>query len=215
MAESLGLEANATFRPIWQVRPGMAVPMVLQEAPNVLTEGFWGHHQPPADFVPVHRILARKPFHLAIRNRRCALPANGFLGLREEHPFCITLLNHQVFCLGGIYSLASGIPRAALLQTSAPPIFDAYLKFLPVLIPPDQLKEWLTTEDVGRVMQMADRSQDHWFDYFRVSEKVLEPGSNEKDLLRPLGQRFSDVLKAQRKAQATVFLERRRRKGKG
>ncbi len=215
MASKLELEVSTDFRPVWQARPGNAVPVAVQEHPTLLQEGFWGYPKPAANFVPMHRILARKPFHLAIRNQRCAMPANGIVGVRDAHPFLITMLNHRLFCLGGVYSMVSGIPRFGVLQTSAPSLFDGYLDFLPVLLTPKDLKLWLTTTDLGKVMEMADRSQDHWFDFFRISQEVLQTPSNKQELLTPLGERFSDILNRQQKSNATVFTERRRRKGKG
>ena len=215
LSNTLELDCYSGYRPSYQARPGMPLPVVLQEQPRELVEGFWGIPKPNVTLLPTYRILARKPFHLYIRKQRCAIPANAFFGLREQHPFLITLLNQKLFCLGGVYTFRSSIPRFAVLQTTVPDLFQSYMQSLPVLLPPKELKTWLTTTDVGKVMELADRSQDYWFDFFRVSQAILQPGSNSKDLLAPLGERFSDVLKAQRIEQATVFLERRKRRGKG
>lgn len=188
---------------------------MLQGTAETVVTGTWGMSRPQVHTVPMHRILARKPFHVLIRTQRCAVPANAFFGLRNGKPYLFKLLKERLFCFGGIYTHTGDHQQFAILTTEPPqslrPFFDAF----PVLFPAGTAARWLKSAELWAVMNMADRSPDYVFDYFPVSEAVLQAGNNSRELLTPQGQRFSEVLDAQRKQQAAPFMQYRRRRGKG
>ena len=63
---------------------------------------------------------------------------------------------------------------------------------MPVALSPHKTELWVSEPTLLKVMQMADRSGDFWFDFYRVHPRILEPKWNERDLLKPLGISFRE-----------------------
>ena len=48
-------------------------------------------------------------------------------------------------------------------------------------------------------MQLADSSGDKWFDFYKVDSKILEPESNSKELLKPIGISYREWMEREEK----------------
>jgi putative SOS response-associated peptidase YedK len=100
---------------------------------------------------------AEKPsFRLALRHRRCLIPADGFYEWRTEggakQPYYFTRPDDEVFAFGGLWetwkprnAVEPGrvIHSCTILTTSANRMMGEYHDRMPVIIPPDQYDLWL------------------------------------------------------------------------
>jgi len=173
-----------SYSPLYQARPGMQLPIIIQKENKIeLVMAQWGVKNP---FVGVNRILSTRPYNILIRKQRCAAPANCFFSLKNGQPYLIRLLQHRLFLMGGIFHSAGGDLSFTLLQVQPADMLNTMMGQMPLVMAPEKLSSWLGGTEVGRVMHYADRAGSYWFDYFPVSKKILNTGNN-KELLKPEG----------------------------
>ena len=204
----------------------MLLPVILRSGESISIElAHWGHTPPkmhsPIQAYPIDKTPVRPPFNRWIRLNRCLVPANCFF-MREKQSdrvHLIRLLDKRLFMIGGICLTPDDQDRDDathffLLTTDSADILQPLGHFMPVIIPPDEAKQWLEADHLMDLMQMADRSGDYWFDYFPVSSKVLAPGSNSRNLLRPEGLSVREIAARDQKLKAVdLKQERYDRKG--
>lgn len=143
-------------------------------------------------------------YNKLIRKQRCAIPANCFFGIKDSQHYLVRILESRLFYMGGIYTKANNEIHFSVLNTE-PPDMLSFLQTMPVLFKPEWLEEWLHTEQLEPIMTLADVSVNHWFDYFKVSNKVATATANNKELLMPLGESYRQFQERERKLRAMEF----------
>jgi putative SOS response-associated peptidase YedK len=204
ISEILNVQLQATISPLYQARPGMEIPVILMiRGKPVLATAHWGCATEAATMslntFPTDRVLTQRPFNTWIHTQRCLIPANCFFARRsgkqmqpDDHStYLIRILQSRLFLMGGLYHTEvqrNGRDKYALvlLTTGSADILRSLSEEMPVLLSRDLMLEWLTAEHLADIMHLADRSGDHWFDYFPVSDAILTPGVNSRQLLKPL-----------------------------
>jgi len=212
LSELLNLRFHASYTPFYQARPGMYLPIIISTAPGkkttppqaTLINAHWGCQTEAATMLlhayPMEKILTQPPFNRWIHSQRCLIPANCFFGrnrnaarMPEDHDtYLIRLLRSRLFLIGGLYTVERDAHRAdiytfLLLKTQSADILKPLMEEMPVVLMPDHLNTWLSSDHLVDIMHLADRAGDHWFDYFAVSSQILTPGTNSRNLLKPLG----------------------------
>ena len=215
MCRVWGLEP---FTPVYQVRPGMDVPILIREQGQIAWRtGRWGLIRKGQEVYQtgIERILTQRPFNVLIRTQRCAIPANCFFGKPSVNEVrLVRILKERTFLLGGIcYPDTSGHLRFTLLTCAPADILNDTVERMPVITSCQKVRDWLETEDMKRVMRYADRSGNFWFDFFRVSDEVLITGHNDRELLRPLGVSYQQWQAREETLQALQMREDRINRG--
>lgn len=189
----------APFLPAYQARPGMHLPVLIKEGDGyAVVSAKWNIQLKGKGRVaelPMRRVLKHREYNLLIRRKRCAIPANCFVIAKGLDAFVIRLLKHRIFWIGGVYQVwenkrGEQFYNFAILKTDPPDVLGNLCDAVPVVIAPDRYKAWIETNEIHRVMEMADRTGNLWFDYFKVNPIILEPGLNDRDLLIPLGNTY-------------------------
>jgi putative SOS response-associated peptidase YedK len=211
LAELLNLRLQVEFSPLYQARPGMQLPVIVQphsvsKKPGihpVLISAHWGCQTEAATMsihaFPMDRILTQSPFNRWIHTQRCLIPVNCFfgrnkniaLGPEDNDTFLIRILQSRVFLLGGLYAVERNVRGVdshtfLVLTTQSADVLQPLMDQMPVVMLPENIETWLASDHLIDIMHLADRSGDHWFDYFAVSSNILTPGMNSKNLLKPI-----------------------------
>ena len=185
----------------------MKLPIVIQQEKKIqVVTAQWGIKNP---MVSMDRILSTRPYNILVRKQRCAIPANCFFSAEKEQPYLIRLLQYRLFIMGGIFHYADETFSFALLQCHPADGLGRMEGQMPVIMAPEKLSSWLNGTDAGRVMHYADRAGSYWFDYFRVSKKIMDGNQNDKELLKPEGI-SQQQLKEHEKKLTTLAFEKER-----
>jgi putative SOS response-associated peptidase YedK len=203
LSDQLGIPCRTNFRASYQARPGAILPLIInRDAGSEVDSAIWGCQVPsftmPISAFPIDRVMGQKPFNRWIHTQRCLIPANCFFARtvrresRDTEIYLIRLLQSRLFLIGGLFKEERDTDDETrcsfcILTTESADVLKSVTPLMPVLIPPDHMKAWLNAKHVLDLMHLADRSGDHWFDYFPVSSKILQPGINDRELLKPLG----------------------------
>ena len=161
------------------------------------TSGKWGimYRQKAEPFVPVERILSKKPYSLWIRNNRCAIPVNCFFSELQGRVFLVRVLKERLLWLGGIFVRNEQNPEGAvsILTTEAADVLLPVTDRMPVLFPSKRVSKWLSTEHMHDVMTLADNSGSQWFDYFEIDPGILEGKISGPNALKPISATLREM----------------------
>ena len=188
------LEDEFQYNIAYQARPRMVMPILIEEKGETqLVNASWGitGAKETVNHASMARILTTRPYNVMIRSQRCAVPANCFFGAHKEKPYLVRLMNHRLFCLGGLYNktqIGNEIKYSFCILGLAPAdILQGYMDEMPIVISADRARKWLEADHLYKVMNAADGSVNHWFDFFEVSGDILNEEANKKELLKPIG----------------------------
>ena len=203
IAESCKLSDAFSYSPVFQARPGMKLPILIQRENKIeLVMAQWEIKKP---LVGVDRILSTRPYNILVRKQRCAVPANCFFSIKNDQPNLIRLLQYRLFIMGGIFHYTEGEFSFALLEADPADILSSMQGKMPVVMAPEKLSSWLMGIEVGKVMHYADKAGSYWFDYFPVPKEILNDSQNNKDLLKPEGISQHEMKEHERKLTALAF----------
>ena len=192
-----------SFSPVYQARPGMQLPVIIQQEGRLIPiVAQWGTKKP---LVSVDRILSTRPYNILVRRQRCAVPANCFFAMKNDQPYLIRLLQYRMFLMGGIFHFVEGQFYFTLLQAHPADMLNAMEGQMPVVMAPEKCSSWLKGSDASRVMHYADRAGSYWFDYYPVSKKIQESGHNDPELLKPEGISQQQLKDHEKKLTALAF----------
>lgn len=194
---------------LFQARPGHELPIIARTGTQLTgIKAIWGieHRGKYITSIDVSKILLRKPFNLWFRKYRCAIPANCFYASREEGKVhLIRVLKQRTFMIGGVClppSETGSKHQFALLTVESADILQRVTDSMPVIFGCHKTANWIEEETILKVMGICDRSGDHWFDYYKVHPRIIEPKWNEKDLLKPMGISFREWQEREEKLNA-------------
>jgi putative SOS response-associated peptidase YedK len=226
LSQMLNLPIETSYKPMYQARPGMPLPMIIYSGGKPkISYGFWGcipeRFTSPIPIFPMEKVLTQSPLNRWIHTQRCIIPANCFYCRNDETRdiSLIRLLNARTFFMGGMYCelpVSGGKTNThfILLTTDSADVIRPITTDMPVLLTKDVYHKWLDTEHLVDLMDLADQSGEHWFDYFTVSKNIITPGVNNRNLLKPLGLSHEEIqLRDQKLKTVDVKQDRFDRKG--
>lgn len=205
LAEKLNLPLKCAFQPAYQARPGMELPVILlRDGKPQIEPARWGCVPGKAtttlQVFPISKVFSQKPMNRWIHTQRCLIPANCFFARHHDtgRTCLIRSLNTRLFLMGGIYTMHASKDRGTscqfiVLTTESADVLRPLTNIMPVILSLTEIQQWLYSEHLIDLMQYADGSGDQWFDYFEVSNSILTPGRNSRDLLKPLGLSREEV----------------------
>lgn len=233
LTEQLHIPLYTDYQPVYQARPGMLLPMIcLQNDQAIITSGRWGYATEPRTMptyaFPMEKILSQSPYNRWIHTQRCLIPVNCFFGrashvstIDDSDIYLIRMLSTRLFFIGALYSIEiNAIGKSAyhfiLLTTESADVLKPLMDQMPVVMIQDHLQTWLGADHLIDIMHLADRSGDHWFDYYAVDHDIITPGNNRRDLLKPLGASLREKEERDHKLKAIDVKQERfdRRGGK-
>lgn len=196
------------YKHSYQARPNMLLPIIISEnGKPKLVNAYWKLSSNTTT-IATNKILTSPPYNLLIRKKRCAIPANCFFGIKDNHPYLIRLIQPRLFLIGGIYTQKNDVYQFAILKTEPTDILS-FLDYSPVLFTTEKINTWLTTQHLESVMNIADHSGNFWFDYFKVSKTILNPSANERSLLTPIELSHQKIMERNQKLNELTFNQER------
>ena len=209
MRELFGFDAQPNLAARYNVAPGQDIPAVrINDAGTVRQlAGFnWG--LVPSwvkDPTTANRIInarsetvSKKPsFQTAFQRRRCLIPANGFYEWKSEgkgikQPYYIQLEDGTPFAFAGIWERWEGgdgdhWETCAVVTTEATEALMPIHHRMPVILPPQTYKTWLTgdVKEVGALMVPYSGSTEAW-PVATIVNKVQKDGSKLIEQTEPL-----------------------------
>ncbi|MFP4321229.1 MAG: SOS response-associated peptidase [Anaerolineales bacterium] len=193
--------------PSYNVAPTHQIPVVAHNAENHNALGImqWG-------FVPgwaKSRAFGTRPlinaraesahdkpsFKRSFRRRRCLIPADGFYEWYKEDdgsstPVYITREDGELFAFAGLWDRwqdaesGEALLSCTILTTAANQFLSRIHHRMPVMLAPEHYDLWLSREfdDVEKLHQMLQPSEDLPLDAWDVSKRVNNPSINDEGL---------------------------------
>lgn len=195
------------FESDFNITPGSLIPVVYEEGGERDISNFiWGLIPKGAEVekegiehfeVPLEDIEENEWFSECLEQRRCLIPANGFYKWKttkkKSTPFYIRLLNNNLLAFAGIYSIwksqtGRSVYSCAMLTRAANPLIQPVDKRMPLIIHPDDYRQWLSEVPAGDLdfdklkhsYTMTEMAVN------RVSEDVNNPDNNSEELIQPI-----------------------------
>lgn len=146
--------------------------------------------------VPSEKIFSRHSWDLAVRERRCLVPANGFYELNEsgeKRAFYGEPKSKSIVAFAGIYSSREGPDGTvhdtyAILTTEPNQDMPDSRMRMPIIINPEDEARWLdpTVTDDGSIYVMLRPAPSGSLNAYEVSPAVHSPKMNQPDLIKKL-----------------------------
>ena len=193
VAALTGGTAGYALQRYYAARPGDGMTILYKSGDDHILAGtatWTGNiNDPKQTFVPFERALKEKKNAIRLHNNRCAIPVNCFFCEHDGRIMLIRLINHRVFWIGG-FQLDDA--RFVILSVEVADILLPVTPRMPLLMSTAMVKEWLCREHVRDILEIADSSGDHWFDYYEVDRKILLDEVRNADYLKPISLSFRE-----------------------
>ena len=187
--------------PLYNIAPSQTIPAVIA-TPNgnqlvPMQWGFkpsWSTDSKPGLINARSETAHEKPFFRnAFKSRRCLLPATGFYEWQKttgktKQPHWITPKNNNYIALAAIWETHNETPTCAILTTHPNQLMQPIHDRMPVIIPPDQYQNYLTTNDPTPLLKPCPAEQ---LQATPVSTHVNSPSHNDPLCTQPLHNLFT------------------------
>jgi putative SOS response-associated peptidase YedK len=136
--------------------------------------------------------VASKPsFRTAYKKRRCLIPADGFYEWQKsgdsKQPYHIQLKNKDIFTFAGLWEQWQGdgqtIESCTILTTDANQEMKPIHHRMPVIIDPDQYRNWFESSDPQQLFEPYPNGN---LQAKAVSQYVNNPRHNDKSCIEPV-----------------------------
>jgi putative SOS response-associated peptidase YedK len=136
--------------------------------------------------------LHEKPsFRESFKNKRCLIPADGFIEWKGKHPYYIRPKTQELIAFAGLWSTwDSGddpLNTYTIITTEANKTLSPLHSRMPVILHPNNYEKWLTAES-NTLSSLLTPCPDEDLEYFEISQTVNSPKNNGPENLRPAGQ---------------------------
>ncbi len=140
--------------------------------------------------------VAKSPaFRSAYRHRRCLVPADGFYewqvvpGQKIKQPYFIRMADEAPFAFAGLWERwereGKVLESCTILTTGANPLMAAIHTRMPVILAPEDYRDWMQGDAGGAAALMkpypAGKMAAH-----RVSARVNSPRNDDEQCVAPL-----------------------------
>jgi len=137
--------------------------------------------------------LHEKPsFQESFKNKRCLIPADGFVEWKGRRPYYIRPKAQGLFAFAGLWSTwDSGdepLNTYTIITTEANKTLSPLHSRMPVILHPDNYEKWLTAES-NTLSSFFTPCHDTDLEYFEISTAVNSPKNNDPEILQPAGQK--------------------------
>jgi len=214
-ANKIGHEFQAEFEkhfaPMYQARPGMALPIIVSyEEKNMVYEYKWGlapyrdkHKSIPVQLQTawVKDLVKNHHFRKPIRKQRCLVPANCLIIHIQNNggkkPYVFYLKDEKLFSIAGIWDFRKDASTGeqhyffSIIQSVAPRKLQSVIKEFPVIVSPGQRRSYLSPNTpLSNIMKMLSPYGQSDYNLYPISQDLLDQGINDKSVLKPIGERY-------------------------
>ena len=198
------LHINLDYRPSYNIAPSQLSPVVINSSGQKhLTTMKWGLVPSWAKDEKMKLINARsetaheKPsFKYSLRKQRCLIPADGFIEWQgtEKQPCYIYLKGQSLFAFAGLWSTwnypeGKSLHTYTILTTEANKKLSSIHPRMPIILPAEQYKAWLTSNSsIDSVRNLLTSFPSEEFDFHPISKEInrASQSNNSIELLRPI-----------------------------
>ena len=193
---------NDKFTPRYNCAPSQLLPVITNEEPGVLNYFRWGlipywAKDPKIGYKLINtraETVREKPsFKRAFEYQRCLVPANGFYEWRktDKQPFRIFIKNEPLFSMAGIWEKWLDVEKRPLytfsiITTRANRFMKPLHHRMPVILPREVEKEWLTETDLELLSELLMPYNGAKMDAYPISERINSPKNNDETLIYPI-----------------------------
>ena len=209
VAEHFRLFDVPALTPRFNIVPSQSVVAIVNDGDRRIARSFnWGLvpewlENPEEGTKPINargESAAEKPyFRLALRRRRCLIPADGFYEWqadgRERQPFHFRLRNGAMFAFAGLYeewrSPERSIDTCTIMTIAANSMFRQFHERMPVILPPADYAGWLNPRsdlaaDIQPLLKAYPAEQMH---FWPVAKRANSPKVDDDACVRPFRER--------------------------
>lgn len=196
------------IRPHYNYSPTVAAPVIVNNGGTIVVERMkWGlipngAKDANAVFryktynVPSEKVFSRHSWDIAIRERRCLVPANGFYELNgsgKKRAFYARPKNESLFAFAGIYGFwqdpdGNMYGTFSIITTEPTADMPDSRMRMPVIISRENEARWLdsTISDVNPLYDMLRPNLGGLLNVYEVGPAVHSPKPNSFTLIEPL-----------------------------
>ena len=134
----------------------------------------------------------KSSFKESFKNKRCLIPADGFIEWKGKHPYYIRPKNQGLLAFAGLWSTwdtgDEPLNTYTIITTEANKTLSPLHSRMPVILHPENYEKWMNAES-NTLSQLFTPCPDEDLEYFEISTAVNSPKNNNPEILRPAGQR--------------------------
>jgi len=137
--------------------------------------------------------LHEKPsFRDSFENKRCLIPADGFIEWKGKQPYYIRFKDQRIFAFAGLWSTwDSGdkpLHTFTIITTKANQTLSAIHSRMPLIMHPKNYKKWFLDDNISLASPFTKNTEID-LEFFEISTAINSPKNNEISLLQPSGQK--------------------------
>ena len=193
--------------PLYNVAPGMRMPVITRNSPNSVRMMRWGlipfwAKDPKIGYKMINARcegIDKKPsFRKPLASQRCLVPATGFyewkkdIGDKNKQPYYIHLRGGGIFAFAGLYDIwidAEGYPLETftIITTQPNKLMADIHNRMPVILSKGDEEKWLDpTTSVQEAMELLDSYPAKEMEAWQVSKKVNKATNSTSPLNTPI-----------------------------
>lgn len=137
------------------IRPSEKAPVLVAQGARVVSRLYrWGFPRPGKGGLVINAraetVLQRPMFRASMEFRRCVVPTTGFFEWDSaKHPYLFWMPQAPVLYFAGLYDQFEGQDCFVILTTAANGSMQAVHDRMPLLLPREQIRPWLTNTELA------------------------------------------------------------------
>ena len=199
--ERFSVKAGLNFTPRYNCAPTQKLAVISNDASNALSFYQWGLVPFWAKDVSMGskminakaETISKKPsFKKSFNSKRCLVLADGFYEWKKEGknktPYFIYLKNHSPFAFAGIWdewrdAEGKSLRSFSIITTSSNDLMKPIHVRMPVILKPEEEKEWLSTNNSQPLLQLLKPYSSAEMQLHAVSALVNSPINDGPELI--------------------------------
>lgn len=196
-------KVNDAFVPMFNIAPDMGVPVILNTVPDEVTLARWGllpswAKEEKSKYSMINaraETLFEKPaYKRLIKNHRCLIIADSFYEWKKvgakKQPYRIMLKDEGLFAFAGLWDLwekgDNAILSCTIITTGPNEMIGEIHDRMPVILPREHEKDWLTLEDTTKILRLLRPFQAKRMCAYEISLKVNNQLNNTVEIIEPI-----------------------------
>lgn len=188
---------------MFNVAPDMNVGVILNTSPEEVTLARWGlvpswSKEPKTPYSMINAraetLLEKPSYKRLIQKRRCLIIADSFYEWKKtnskKQPYRILLKDGELFAFAGLWDLwekeGNALISCSVITTSPNALVSKIHDRMPVILPQDKEKAWLSDIPVEQAMATLKSFDARAMKAYPVSTAVNNPSNNAPELIVPV-----------------------------
>ena len=190
-------------KPSYNIAPTQNIPVILNETPQELTLARWGlipswakeeNTKYSMINAKAETIIEKPAYRGPIKHKRCLIPADSFYEWRRtddgKYPYRILMKSEEMFAFAGIWDYwekgGDPIYSCTIITTAPNAIVKDIHDRMPVILPKDSEKQWLSDIDVKEAVGLLKTYNPKNMKSYEVSTLVNSPKNNSAEVFEPI-----------------------------